>query len=599
MADSCYLIEEVAGNKTLIDLAWNDIKCSVKTKQGTKQILKGVTGHALHGEFLVIMGSSGAGKTTLLNILSNRLQNSKKVAITGEVLANSSPISDIFYTNYIGYVTQEDTLIETMTVYECLMFVARLKTTYINKKAKVLELINLLKLDNCKNSYIGGPYMKGISGGEKKRTSIGIELITNPSVLFLDEPTSGLDSYTAMIVCKLLLSEANSGKTIISTIHQPGSEIFHLFDKLMLMCDGQIVYHGLAKNSLNFFAQCGLACPEHSNPADYFMEVLYLANSNELSKEELKRVEMLAEANKKIQKNEPMLTVPLNIDEKVYKSGFFTQLYYLLGRSVMRMIRNPILSVVRIALLAVIALMVLFFYYNMGQTGIQDMMNRNGLIFFNVACLVFCNILACVLTFPTMRPIMIKEYQSNTYGVVPYFLAQCITDVFADLIQTLSYVSIIYWAVNFNTTSFKVVVEYYIMVYLEFYIGGSLGMLTGCVFDKPELALASTSGLLFPFMYFAGFYRSGNLPKAFKWMEYTSPFFYVFQGCMKNQYEDFKITDCYVNPIGQKLDCDPLDNFDIHLSVHFNMMILALLIVFYRTLAFIAMKVMCKHLKNG
>jgi ABC-type multidrug transport system, ATPase component len=167
MAGEEFLIESDLEALKPIDLSWNDLTCAVKLKQGEKQILKGISGYALHNELLVLMGSSGAGKTTLLNILSDKLQNSAKATITGQVLANGSKISKS-YSNYIGYVTQEDILVETMTVYESLLFVANLKTNYINKKAKVLEIIDTLKLENCKNTLIGGHFRKGVSGGEKK-----------------------------------------------------------------------------------------------------------------------------------------------------------------------------------------------------------------------------------------------------------------------------------------------------------------------------------------------------------------------------------------------------------------------------------------------
>jgi ATP-binding cassette, subfamily G (WHITE), eye pigment precursor transporter len=148
------------------------------------------------------MGSSGAGKTTLLNILSQRIKSSEKIQISGTVSANNQPLDIINFSLYSGYVTQEELLIPTMTVFETLLFVARLKTTYPNKVQKVNDLIKELKLEKCKNTLIGNEYIKGVSGGEKKRASIGVELITNPSILFLDEPTSGLDSYTSLIVCK-------------------------------------------------------------------------------------------------------------------------------------------------------------------------------------------------------------------------------------------------------------------------------------------------------------------------------------------------------------------------------------------------------------
>ena len=581
MAGEEFLIESDLEALKPIDLSWNDLTCAVKLKQGEKQILKGISGYALHNELLVLMGSSGAGKTTLLNILSDKLQNSAKATITGQVLANGSKISKS-YSNYIGYVTQEDILVETMTVYESLLFVANLKTNYINKKAKVLEIIDTLKLENCKNTLIGGHFRKGVSGGEKKRVSIGVELITNPSILFLDEPTSGLDSYTAQLIFKLLLAQASSGKTVITTIHQPSSDTFHLFDKLMLMCDGKIVFHGLAKESVGFFANCGMICPPLSNPADYFMEVLYVKNSNDLTCSEIKDVEKLVEANDARTIDYELIKQPLK-DGKNHHKSFFVQFYMLTYRVVLAMIRNPMISLVRIAIILMIALTTLIFFWDIGTSGFVSIRNRNGFLFFTLACAIFCNAISCVLTFPNMRGIMIKEYHSNTYGVLPYFLAYNVSDLFFDALFTLFYVSITYWSVGLNTNDNQTILAYYLIIYLIFLSGGSIGILSGCAVGKPELALGIISGLMFPFMYFAGFYRSGNLPSYCKWAEYLSMFFYAFQALMKNQYTGIDIEDCdYCKTSDGGCKCDPLQSFDISLSLSQSIFLLFASMIFYR-----------------
>ena len=146
-----------------------------------------------------------------------------------------------------------------MTVRECLTFAAKLKMqgTDEHKMERVDQLINDLYLQKCQNTYIGGQLVKGVSGGERKRTSIGVELITNPTLLFLDEPTSGLDSYTATQVMKILRNLAKSGRTVIQTIHQPNSEIFRLFDKLMLLSSGKTIYFNDADRAVEYFNSIG------------------------------------------------------------------------------------------------------------------------------------------------------------------------------------------------------------------------------------------------------------------------------------------------------------------------------------------------------
>jgi len=186
-------------------------------------------------------------------------------------------------------VQQDDILFQTMTVRECLEFAARLKLpgTEEQKMARVNFIIATLKLTKCQNTRIGGPLVKGVSGGERKRTSIGVELITDPSLIFLDEPTTGLDSFTATSVMETLGDLARKdNRTVISTIHQPNSDIFDMFDRLMLLAKGKIIYFNLASLSVDFFSGIGYPCPELSNPCDYFMSMMS-KESIELDHEEM------------------------------------------------------------------------------------------------------------------------------------------------------------------------------------------------------------------------------------------------------------------------------------------------------------------------
>ena len=145
---------------------------------------------------------------------------------------------------------------------------------------RVEEIVSELRLNKCQNTKIGGPLVKGVSGGERKRTSIGVELITDPNLIFLDEPTTGLDSFTATSVIETLRDLTYSGRTIISTIHQPNSDIFEIFDRLMLLALGKIIYFNEAKQAVGYFANIGYRCPELSNPADYFMSIMSIESAD-------------------------------------------------------------------------------------------------------------------------------------------------------------------------------------------------------------------------------------------------------------------------------------------------------------------------------
>lgn len=260
-----------------IDIAWNDLSCAVPSKTDPNQtieILKNVSGTAAAGQVTSIMGPSGAGKTTMMDLLAGRLQRISEMSIKGEVLVNNEPIDYRRFRHSTGYVTQHDYLPPTETVRECLMFSAQLRLpsglTSAQRRQRVESILDELSLQDCANTFIGSPAagIKGVSGGEKRRVSVGVELITSPTCLFLDEPTSGLDSEIAVAIMRTLKAIAAKGRTVALTIHQPNSDITELFDHFILMARGQILYGGAWKLAVTAFADAGFPCPQFKNPTD-------------------------------------------------------------------------------------------------------------------------------------------------------------------------------------------------------------------------------------------------------------------------------------------------------------------------------------------
>jgi len=166
-------------------------------------------------------------------------------------------------------------------------------------------LLHDLGLIKCADTKVGNALIRGLSGGERKRASIGVELITNPSLIFLDEPTTGLDSTTALKILELLVKLAKSGRNVVSTIHQPNSEIFSRFDNLLLLVRGNVIYEGPAKDTVGYFASIGYQCPKLTNPADYFMKIMNETGFliEEMQKAKDKGTEILALEPEVIEKN--------------------------------------------------------------------------------------------------------------------------------------------------------------------------------------------------------------------------------------------------------------------------------------------------------
>jgi len=191
-----------------------------------------------------------------------------------------------------GYVPQEDILYGSQTVFESLMFYAHLKLPHLTqaeKDKKVNTLIEELGLTKVSDSYIGfvgadaatSGLQRGISGGERKRTSIGCQLIADPALLFLDEPTTGLDSFAAEAIIRVLARQLQFGRTVIFTIHQPSTDILRLFDELLIIAYGRTVYFGPQTNALKYFASVGYPCPADENPGDHFVEIIHREKTSE------------------------------------------------------------------------------------------------------------------------------------------------------------------------------------------------------------------------------------------------------------------------------------------------------------------------------
>ncbi|KAL5766492.1 hypothetical protein ACOSP7_017109 [Xanthoceras sorbifolium] len=257
-------------------LVWEDLTVVLPNfgNGPTKRLLNGLTGYAEPGRIMAIMGPSGSGKSTLLDALAGRL--SGNVVMTGNVLLNGKK-RRLEYGG-LAYVTQEDVLLGTLTVRETLTYSAHLRLPSSMSKDEVTDIvegtISEMGLQDCGDRLIGNWHMRGISGGEKKRVSIALEILTRPQLLFLDEPTSGLDSASAFFVVEILKNVAHAGRTVISAIHQPSSEVFARYDDLFLLSGGETVYFGEAKLAAKFFAEAGFPCPSRRNPSDHFLRCI-------------------------------------------------------------------------------------------------------------------------------------------------------------------------------------------------------------------------------------------------------------------------------------------------------------------------------------
>lgn len=273
-----------------LELKWKDISIEIKLKkknqkgESSKSILNKVSGSMTSGNSLAILGSSGAGKTTLLNYLSRKIESNEYIT-SGQVTLNGTEVVSEDFSAITSYVMQDDILHSCMTPREILLFTANLKLKgkdreFIEKR--VAELFKILKIEKCQSTRIGDNLVRGISGGERKRVSIAVELLSDSPILFLDEPTTGLDSYNAFETLKALnLMAKEKNKIVIFTIHQPASEIFELLSKICVLSLGKTVFCGDKDKLQDYYTRIKLPIPLNYNPFEHIIETTTLSSVEE------------------------------------------------------------------------------------------------------------------------------------------------------------------------------------------------------------------------------------------------------------------------------------------------------------------------------
>ncbi|GAB1608807.1 protein white-like [Argonauta hians] len=522
-----------------------------------KHILKGVSGVVKPGTLVAIMGASGAGKSTLMNVLAGRSGNS--VEVSGEVTVNGCKIDELLG-DISAYVQQEDALIPSLTVREQLNFRAllRMDKSYSKeeREARVKTVIRELSLTKCAETLIGDERIRGISGGEKKRVSFASEILTDPPLIFLDEPTSGLDSYLAKNLIQSLRNMASRGRTIITTIHQPSSEIFTMFDNLLLMVDGKTVYMGPTKDAMVHFKQCGLECPNNYNPADFYLDNLSIVPGYE--HEYYSRIKVYIECYERSEHNASIddylkRTKTRSIKQfqesspaaaqKRFQASLWTQFTNLLWRSWITAVRDPAsLKFRSIQTLAIgLLLGLIYLQQDIDQLGV---MNINGLLFILVTNTSFSSQFMVINIFPLEMAVILRDFKSKLYSVEMYYLCKSLADIPFQVIFPLLLNAIVYWMVGLNP-DFTRFLESCAVLVLVSCIASSFGFFMSAMAGTVQNAMAIAPPLLAPLMLFGGlFMNSESIPDYFIWLKYLSWFSYATELVTVNQWEDIESIKC-------------------------------------------------------
>ena len=272
-----YLHPAGAPGKEMAEIGFHDLSLTIDTTG--KTVLDDLSGIIRPGELTCIMGPSGSGKTSLMTAIAGRAHYG---TLHGSLLLNGEPINPKSreYQKKIGFVPQNDIMHANLTVFETLVYTSRIRLPEVSRTEQMRNVnhaISQLRLDGVQHSIIGDESKRGISGGQKKRVNIGLEMVAHPSILFCDEATSGLDSGNSLLVVKMLHKIAQDLVTVVTVLHQPREEIFDTFDEVILLgVGGKTIYHGDAEKCVEYFAGSGLnyEAPESQNPADFLIDVV-------------------------------------------------------------------------------------------------------------------------------------------------------------------------------------------------------------------------------------------------------------------------------------------------------------------------------------
>lgn len=543
-------------DKGSVKLTWRDMWVTVGDgKGGQRPILEGVSGFAEPTQVLAVMGPSGSGKSTLLDALAGRLGS--KTRQTGQILINGRKQALAYGTS--AYVTQDDTLMTTLTVKEAVYYSAQLQLPDAMTKTEKLEradtAIREMGLQGCKDTRIGGWSVKGLSGGQKRRVSICIEILTRPRLLFLDEPTSGLDSAASYHVMSRIIKLAQQhATTVIASIHQPSTEVFDLFHNLCLLSTGTLVYFGPASTANQFFAMSGFPCPSLQNPSDHYLRTINRDFEEDMeqglggltsTEEAINALVMSYKSSQTYQEVQLQIQKICeqeggSIESKRNRANFITQSLVLTRRSFVNMYRDLGYYWLRLAIYIALCLCVGTIFYDIGSS-YGSIQARGSMLMFVAAFLTFMAI-GGFPSFVEDMKIFERERLNGHYGVGAYVIGNTLSSIPYLLIISLIPGAIAYFLVGLQR-GLDHFVFFGLVLFVCMMLVESLMMIVASIVPDFLMGIITGAGIQGVMMLNGGFFRlPDDLPKPF-WrypMYYIAFHKYANQGFYKNEFLGLK-----------------------------------------------------------
>jgi ABC-type multidrug transport system ATPase subunit len=533
----------------------------IKKKEPLK-ILSDLSGNFGGGRLTALMGPSGSGKTTLMDIIAARKSGAGK--ISGEMLYGGQALPASSVKNVVGYVEQFDTLIGEFTVEQMLMYTAELKmpaaTPYAEKQQRVNDIIENLRLSNCRKTKIGNVLKRGISGGQAKRVNIALALLTRPLVLCMDEPTSGLDSSMANSVCMLLQMLAKGGCTVLTTVHSPTSFAFSLFDDLfMLQSGGRTIYRGQASGAKSYFESQGFKMPaDLSLPVpDWLVDITTPSTEDFMKGEDVVgSVDSLVTGGQKEtdfaalwEQSDASKAVTKADEAKEHKGstekhasaiqnaqgpGQLRALKTLLKYRMRTHYKDGEFLGPRIGDKVFMGVLAMSLYWGIGsENDVKSVQSTASCLYFFTALCGY-GAAAFVPSLTLERALFYRERADGCYAAWTYYVSKFIEEAVLCSVTSIIFCLITFFSLDLQGSFFVYTFAYF----LTAMIGIVLAYAVAAVAPTMEAANALLPTYVTVCMYFGGlFILFDKIPTGWKWFSYTSFLRYSWGVLMLNQFD--------------------------------------------------------------